>query len=79
MLKFLLEKEFKQLLRGGMLPGILIMMPLMMMAATAAASPRQMRMVGKLTAIQANICAPPFLGLADYFTFTLTVSRSDSL
>ena len=30
MLKFLLEKEFKQLLRGGMLPGILIMMPLMM-------------------------------------------------
>ncbi len=61
------------------LPFFLFRTRLMMMAATAAASPRQMRMVGKLTAIQANICAPPFLGLADYFTFTLTVSRSDSL
>lgn len=43
MLKFLLEKEFKQLLRGGMLPGILIMMPLMMMGLFPWAANMEMR------------------------------------
>ena len=42
MLKFY-WKEFKQLLRGGMLPGILIMMPLMMMGLFPWAANMEMR------------------------------------
>ena len=61
MLKFLLEKEFKQLLRGGMLPGILIMMPLMMMGLfPAAAASRQEFTVSELVQLTAGMANPCF-------------------
>ncbi len=43
MLKFLLEKEFKQLLRGGLVPALLFGMPLMMMGIFPWAANMEMR------------------------------------